>query len=93
MKEVGVDLSNQLMFIAHSNRAQQALRLAELVKENFNPKEIIITDVGMACGSSIGPGLCAVYFVGEPISENCEKEKAIMKALDEQIKGKNNKGV
>ena len=88
MKETGIDLDKQLLFIAHSNREQQAQRLAELVKENFNPKEIIITDVGMACGSSIGPGLCAVYYVGKPLSENNEEEKAIMKALDEQIKAK-----
>lgn len=88
MKETGIDLNKQLLFIAHSNREQQAKRLAELVKENFSPKEIFITDVGMACGSSIGPGLCAVYYVGKPISENNKDEKAIMKALDEQIKAK-----
>ena len=76
------------IFVSHTFRKAQWLQLQELIREEFNPEEIIPTTVCMANGSSIGPGLCAVFYVGEEISEGCEKEKAIMKALDEQIKGK-----
>ncbi len=68
----------QIIFVAHSNREQHAKILADMIKEKFNPKEIIITNVGMACGASIGPGLCAAFYYGTPISENCQNEKAIM---------------
>lgn len=88
MKETGIDLDKQLIFIAHSNRYQQALRLKELIEEAFHPAEIIVTDVGMACGASIGPGLCAAFYYGKPISEDLSDEKAIMKKLEEEMKAK-----
>ncbi|MBE7067304.1 MAG: DegV family protein [Ruminococcaceae bacterium] len=88
MKRTGIDLDKQLIFIAHSNRYQQALRLKEMIEQEINPAEIIITNVGMACGASIGPGLCAAFYFGKPISENNVEEKAIMKELEEQLKAK-----
>ncbi len=68
----------QIIFVAHTNRQAAAEKLAEMVKEKFNPKEIIIQPVGMACGASIGPGLCAVFFKGRAISENLADERKIM---------------
>jgi len=73
-----VNPSEQTIFIAHSNRESAANILAEMVREKFHPKEIIINPVGMACGAAIGPGLCAAFYVGERISEDGSKEKAIM---------------
>ena len=51
-----------------------------IVKE-FNPKEVIINDVGMSCGASIGPGLCAAFYLGREISEDMEYEKALMNKI------------
>ncbi len=76
-----VNPSEQIIFIAHSNREAAANTLAEKVKEAFNPKEIIITSVGMSCGAAIGPGLCAVFYVGTPISEDGKKEQEIMSEI------------
>ena len=78
MRATGENLENQTVFVAHSNRPQAAELLAQMIKREFNPKEIIINHVGMACGASIGPGLCAAFYLGSEISEDCEKEKAIM---------------
>ena len=39
-----------------------------------SPKEIIINHVGLSCGASIGPGLCAVFYQGTEISEGMERE-------------------
>lgn len=69
---------DQIVFIAHSNREQTAQVLAKQVQEAFHPKEIIINHVGMSCGASIGPGLCAVFYEGREISENMEYEQALM---------------
>lgn len=68
----------QIMFVAHSNREQAAKVLAQRVQETFHPKEIIINYVGLSCGASIGPGLCAVFYQGKEISEGMEREQAIM---------------
>ena len=73
-----VNPSEQIIFIAHSIREEVAKVLAEQIKEKFNPKEIIINTVGMSCGANIGPGLVAAFYLGEEISENNEKEKAII---------------
>ena len=75
------DGENQTLFISHSDRKEEALRFAEMIKAEINPKEIIINDVGMSCGSSIGPGLCAVYFIGKKISKDLAEEKEIIKSI------------
>lgn len=71
----------QIMFIAHSDREEAARLLAQRVQEEFSPKEIIINEVGLSCGASIGPGLCAVFYAGKEISENMEQEQAIMNEI------------
>ena len=45
-----------------------------------------MNDVGMACGASIGPGLCSAYFIGKPMSDNCEEEKAILNEIVANLK-------
>lgn len=78
MEKTIVNPQEQTIFVAHSNREQAAQTLAEMIKEKFSPKEIIINPVGQVCGAAIGPGLCAAFYVGTPISEDCVNEKAIM---------------
>ena len=78
MRATGENFEDQIIFVAHSNRPNAAQVLAEMIKKEFNPKEIIINHIGMSCGASIGPGLCAAFYLGAEISEDCEKEKAIM---------------
>lgn len=81
-----VNPEEQIIFVAHSNREKYALQLAEKIREKFNPKEVIVNPVGMSCGASIGPGLCAAFYQGVPISEDYSKEKAIMAELQEALK-------
>lgn len=72
---------DQIIFVAHSNREQAAQVLADRIRETFHPKEIIINHVGMSCGASIGPGLCATFYQGKEISEGMEAEQALMKEI------------
>lgn len=71
----------QIIFIAHSNREEAAKVLAQRVEETFHPKEIIINHVGMSCGASVGPGLCAAFYEGREISENMEFEQDLMNQI------------
>ena len=61
--------------------------VAQRVQEAFSPKEIIINHVGMSCGASIGPGLCAVFYQGKQISEDMEQEQALMNSIIAKQKG------
>lgn len=88
MRATGENFEDQIIFVAHSNRAQAAEVLADMIKKEFNPKEIIINHVGMSCGASIGPGLCAAFYLGSEISEGNEKERAIMNSIIEKQKAK-----
>ena len=81
MKGTIVDPENQIIFVAHSNRPEAAEKLAQMIREQLNPKEIIINTVGMACGANIGPGLCAAFYEGRPISPDMADEKALMAAI------------
>lgn len=78
----------QIIFIAHSNREKSAKILAEKIKERLNPKEIIINPIGMSCGSSIGPGLCAAYYIGKPVSEGETEERNLMNNIIKDISNK-----
>lgn len=84
MRETITNPQDQIIFVAHSNRLAAAEVLKEMVIKEFNPKEVIINDIGMSCGCSIGPGLCAAFYWGQEISEDLSREKAIM---DEIING------
>lgn len=79
---------DQILFVAHSNRKEVAATLADMIQKEFSPKELIINDVGMHCGASIGPGLCAVFYKGAPASEGLVREKAIMDEISTKIKKK-----
>lgn len=77
---------DQIIFVAHSNREAAAELLAQRIREEFKPKEVIINHVGMACGASIGPGLCAAFYYGKEISEGMVEETALMNSIMESQK-------
>ena len=81
MKKTIVNPQEQILFVAHSNRLAAAEALRDRLIEEFHPQEVIVNDIGMSCGVSIGPGLCAAFYLGEEISENLAREKAIMKEI------------
>lgn len=81
MKGTVENPQDQIMFVAHSNREQAAQALARRVQEVFSPKEIIINHIGISCGASVGPGLCAVFYQGREISPDMEREQALMNEI------------
>ena len=81
MRETIQNPEEQILFVAHSNRQAAAEMLRDRILEEFHPKEVIINHVGMSCGCSIGPGLCAAFYWGDEISEGMVREKAIMNGI------------
>lgn len=86
MKKYIVNPEEQIIFVAHSLRKEFADMLVEDIEKTFHPKEIILNNVGMACGANIGPGLCCAYFMGKPVSPTLEDEKATLNEILENMK-------
>lgn len=86
MKQTIENPEEQIIFVGHSNRRQAAEVLAQRIEQEFHPKEVIINSVGLSCGASIGPGLCAAYYQGKALSEGLVEEKKIVNSIIENQK-------
>ena len=65
MKETAVNPAEQTVFISHGDCVDDAEYLAELVKKEFNVKEVFIHYVEPVIGCHSGPGTLALFFMGE----------------------------
>lgn len=63
-KELSVDIENNMVFISHADCIEAAQGLAEAIKAQLNPAEIVIGDIGPVIGSHTGPGAVALFFFG-----------------------------
>lgn len=82
IRRMAEDIENQRIVISYTNRKAQAMRVKELIEENFHSKEIITSVISPTCGASIGPGMVCTFFLGPETSENLEYET---KVLDEIV--------
>lgn len=76
--------TEQIFFIAHSNRPRQAEEYRQMLEARFHPKAILVGDIHASCGVNIGPGLMAVYYVGKPISADLSEEKKIIESFGKE---------
>ncbi|HLQ72602.1 MAG TPA: DegV family protein [Bacillota bacterium] len=65
MEERGTDFNNQTVGISHGDDLETAQKLANLIKERFAPKDIIIEMVGAVIGAHSGPGTIALFFLND----------------------------
>ena len=78
------NLEDQVVIIAHSRREKRALEFKEQLLKVAKPKEVIIHHVGQSCGPNVGPGLCAYFYMGDPITESRSAELAIFEEIKNQ---------
>ncbi len=64
MKTTGVDIKNQVVAICHGDCIEDAEYLAGKIREEFFPKDIIISYTGAVIGSHSGPGTLALFYIG-----------------------------
>ena len=74
----------QIIFIAETDRRKNAEILADLLKKEVKPKEVIIITCNPSTGANVGPGLAACYYFGKEISDDLVEETKLM----EEITGK-----
>lgn len=80
-KETAVNVEDQYVLIAHSDRENYALALRDKVIAELNPKKVFVTDVFSGCGTNIGPGMVGIYYLGDTISADLAREKEIITKL------------
>ena len=78
VKEVATNVEDQYLIIVHSNREAYAETLREKLEAELHPKGIFVSDSYSASGTNIGPGMVAVYFMGDEVTEELTREKEIM---------------
>lgn len=64
MKDTGVDLEGQTIFVSHGDCENDANFIANIAKEQFKVKDVIINFVGPVIGAHSGPGTLALFFGG-----------------------------
>lgn len=65
MKESATDPETQRIFISHGDCMDEVQILIDLIKQNLGTKEFIVNYVGPVIGSHTGPGVIALYFMGD----------------------------
>lgn len=85
LQKMAVDVESQYIFIMHSDREEYAMQLKSMVEESVKCKKVFVGDVFCACGTNIGPGMISIYFMGEPVSEECVLEKDTLTSIVAEI--------
>lgn len=57
-----VDAENQIVYIAHADCREDAEKLAAMIRERKEPKDIMIVDYEPVTGSHVGPAALALFF-------------------------------
>lgn len=84
--EMATEPTKQYIIISHSDRQVYAEKLKGMLENAIHPQKVFVTDVFSGCGANIGPGMIAVYFLGEPISEDLINEKNCINRVLEAVK-------
>ena len=64
VKERGIDMAEQTVFICHGDCIDDANYLSDKLKNELGVKEVYIGYTGVVIGSHSGPGTLAVFYIG-----------------------------
>lgn len=64
VKQAG-NWNNDVVTVTHGDCLVEAEYVADLARERLGAKEVIINNIGTVIGSHTGPGVVAVFFMGE----------------------------
>lgn len=65
MEKAVIDPANQTIFISHGDCWDDANAVADMVKERFGVKEVIMNYVGPVIGAHAGPGVVALFYLAK----------------------------
>ncbi len=64
MAETAIEPASQTVFISHGDCPEDAEKVAQMVRERFGVKDVVINYVGPVIGAHSGPGTLALFFLG-----------------------------
>ena len=64
VERLAVDPAEQIIGISHSDCLKDALDLETMLREKWDIKDVIISEIGPLMGAHCGPGTLAVFFIG-----------------------------
>lgn len=85
LKKTIVNPKDQIVIVSHSDRKERATIFEEQLKSENLVKEIYTLSVGQSCGPTIGPGLCAYYYLGNELTEERPEETKVFNELKEGL--------
>lgn len=56
---------NDIVMIAHGDAEDEAQNVAEIIKEKYGIEKVVINCLGATIGAHTGPGLIAIFFMGD----------------------------
>ena len=65
MARAVVDPAEQTVFISHGDCLEDAQTVADMVKERFGVKEVIMNYIGPVIGAHAGPGTVALFYIAK----------------------------
>lgn len=84
--QMATKVEDQYLLIVHSNREAYAETLKEKLETALHPKKIFVSDSFSASGTNIGPGMVAVYFMGDEVTEDLAREREVMGGVMENLR-------
>lgn len=65
MKPLADPYRGQTVFISHGDCIEDAELLADMIRKEFDPADVVISYVGPVIGAHSGPGTLALFFLGK----------------------------
>lgn len=65
IKNTGINLQNQIIYISHADDEAAAMELAEVIKKETGCKDVFTDYIGPIVGASVGPGTVIAYCFGK----------------------------
>ncbi|MGE5633573.1 MAG: DegV family protein [Caulobacteraceae bacterium] len=65
LQENIVNPGEQVLAISHADCPEDAKSLEEMIRKQYNVKNVIINNIGPVIGSHTGPGALALFFMGD----------------------------
>ncbi|WFD09547.1 DegV family protein [Tepidibacter hydrothermalis] len=63
VKKRSNNIQNQIIGISHADNEELLNEFKKVIKEELNPKDIIVTNIGSAIGTHAGPGTIAIFYM------------------------------
>ena len=65
VEDSGADIGDQVLSVVHAVCPEEARNMKEMLMDRFNPKDVIISEIGCVIGTHVGPGTIAVFYLKE----------------------------